>query len=285
MENVIAERVKHAALTKAQLKIADYFARYPEKVGISSSMEVAKEIGVSDASITRFARAIGYDGFTDLKNDIYNSLAMQATGGIGTLSLTERFSVNRAGFGTLHVKTDYIKNTQYMLERAFQQNSDEAFECIISALMNANHRYIVGFRGCRGVADRFAYLLRVIADHVLSISDEGPGGISMIQDIGQDDCVVIFSVSRYYKQDDRIVRIAKARGAKVCVITDGIVSPLTKNADVVLLAETKSMSYFQSTTSVNIIAEYVLMQLAERCQENYNNRAAERDEMTEELRL
>lgn len=285
MENVIAERVKHAALTKAQMKIADYFARYPEKVGISSSMEVAKEIGVSDASITRFARAIGYDGFTDLKNDIYNSLAMQATGGIGTLSLTERFSVNRASFGTLHIKADYIKNTQYMLERAFQQNSDEAFECIISALMNANHRYIVGFRGCRGVADRFAYLLRVIADHVLSISDEGPGGISMIQDIGQDDCVVIFSVSRYYKQDDRIAKIAKARGAKVCVITDGIVSPLTKNADVLLLAETKSMSYFQSTTSLNIIAEYILMQLAEKCQESYNNRAEERDEMTEELRL
>ena len=28
---------------------------------------------VSNASIIRFARAIGYLGFTDLKNDIYNS--------------------------------------------------------------------------------------------------------------------------------------------------------------------------------------------------------------------
>ena len=39
-----------------------------------NGMDVAKEIGVSDASIIRFARAIGYLGFTDLKNDIYNSL-------------------------------------------------------------------------------------------------------------------------------------------------------------------------------------------------------------------
>ena len=30
-------------------------------------MDIAKEIGVSDASIIRFARAIGYEGFTDLK--------------------------------------------------------------------------------------------------------------------------------------------------------------------------------------------------------------------------
>lgn len=30
-------------------------------------MDVAREIGVSDASIIRFSRAIGYKGFTDLK--------------------------------------------------------------------------------------------------------------------------------------------------------------------------------------------------------------------------
>ena len=75
MENIIANRVRQVPLTKTQQKIADYFIRNPERVGMCSSMEVAKEIGVSDASIIRFARTIGYEGFTDLKNDIYNSLA------------------------------------------------------------------------------------------------------------------------------------------------------------------------------------------------------------------
>lgn len=81
MGSIIAERVKGATLTKAQRKIAKYFIHNPERVGMSSSMEVARAIGVSDASITRFARAIGYEGFTDLKADIYNSLVNQATAG------------------------------------------------------------------------------------------------------------------------------------------------------------------------------------------------------------
>lgn len=51
-----------------------------------SSMDVAKEIGVSDASIIRFARAIGYLGFTDLKNDIYNSLIGKPVHLCGTCS-------------------------------------------------------------------------------------------------------------------------------------------------------------------------------------------------------
>ncbi|MBO5493775.1 MAG: hypothetical protein J5974_10655, partial [Pyramidobacter sp.] len=64
MENVIAERVKNARLTHVQMKIAEYIIANPEAAGRSSSMEVARAAGVSDVSVTRFARAIGYPGFT-----------------------------------------------------------------------------------------------------------------------------------------------------------------------------------------------------------------------------
>ena len=43
MENIIANRVRQVPLTKTQQKIADYFIRNPERVGMCSSMEVAKE--------------------------------------------------------------------------------------------------------------------------------------------------------------------------------------------------------------------------------------------------
>ncbi|WP_298029521.1 MurR/RpiR family transcriptional regulator [uncultured Dysosmobacter sp.] len=285
MENVIAERVKHAALTKAQLKIADYFARYPEKVGISSSMEVAKEIGVSDASITRFARAIGYDGFTDLKNDIYNSLAMQATGGIGTLSLTERFDANRAQFASSSSKADYLRLLRFNLERTFQQNSDERFDHAVSMLLEAKHRYVVGFRGCLGVASQCAWLMRFLLEHVISISDEGPGGIGTLQDIGPEDCMLLFSLSRYYKSDLRLIRLARKRGAKICLITNSVLSPIADLADVMLLAETKHMSFFNSTAALNLISEYLITKLSQIRSDEYHEKASERDKWTEDLRL
>ena len=43
MENIIAKRARQVTLTKTQQKIADYFIRNPERVGMSSSMEVARE--------------------------------------------------------------------------------------------------------------------------------------------------------------------------------------------------------------------------------------------------
>lgn len=285
MDNVIAERVKTASLTKAQYKIADYFIRNPERVGMCSSMEVAKEIGVSDASITRFARAIGYDGFTDLKNDIYNNMAMKATGGINSLSLAERFTINRAKYSEGSSRGEYMKVLQYNLERTFQQNEEETFEKTVDMLIQAKHRYVIGFRGCLGVSTQFAWLLRFLLDHVVTISEEGPGGIGSLQDIGAEDCVVFFSLSRYYKSDVKLAELAHRRGAKICLVTNSVLSPLASMADILLLVEVEHASFFNSAASLNMLAEYLITRVAEQRVDHYHDRAGERDDITKELRL
>lgn len=285
MENVMMDRVRNAKLTKAQQRIADYFLQNPERVGMSSSMEVARTIGVSDASIIRFARAIGYEGFADLKADIYNSLAMRATGGVASLSLAERYDRNRTRYGSAPSKADYAKLLQYNIERTLQQNEDETFDRAVSMLLGAKHRYIAGFRGCLGTAAQCAWLLRFLLDHVMDISDEGPGGIGALQDIGREDCALIFSVSRYYKSDLRLAKLVKQRGAPLCVISDSVLSPLADLADVLLLVETKSAGFFHSSVAINMVYEYLLTKIAEKTTVPYQERANERDAMTEELRL
>ena len=284
MENVIADRVKNARLTKSQRKIAEYFIQNPERVGMSSSMEMAKAIGVSDASITRFARAIGYEGFTDLKNDIYSSLASQAAGGANSLSLAERFEANRTQFGG-ESPVEYMKVIQYDLERTFRQNGDQQFQQAVELLRGADRRYVIGFRGCLGVAGQCAWLLRFLLDHVVHICDEGPGGIGSLQDIQGGDCVLLFSLSRFYKSDLRLARLAKDRGASVVLVTNSVLSPLAELADVLLLAETKNVSFFNSAMAVNLISEYLVTRLAQLLPEDYHRRAKERDKLTAELRL
>lgn len=284
MKNIIADRVKNATLTKSQQKIADYCIRSPERVGMSSSMEVAKAIGVSDASITRFARAIGYDGFSELKNDIYSNLANQATGGVNTLSLAERFDVNQAKYGG-GSRAEYMNVLQYNLERTFQQNSEEQFDKAVELLLNAKHRYSIGFRGCLGIASQFAWLLRFLLDHVVSVNDEGSSAIGTLQDVTDEDCVVLFSVSRYYKGDVALAQLTKKRCAKLCIVTDSLLSPFRELADVLLVAETGSSSFFHSTMALNLISEYLLTRISLRCSDSYQQKVTERDELTGELRL
>lgn len=285
MNNIIAERIKNVSLTKTQIKIADYFIRNPEKVGICSSMEVAQEIGVSDVSITRFARAIGYSGFTDLKNDIYNSLASRATGGVNSLSMSDRFDFNRARFHGRASGADFIKVSQYNIDKTFQQNNADQFENVASMLIDAKHRYIIGFRGCKGVVTQCVWLLRFIIDHVIPIADEASGGVGALQDIEKDDCALFFSVSRYYKSDIRLAELVKKRGGKFCLVTDSMLSPLVSLADEVILVETRHMSFFNTMLPLHMVVEYLITIIAQKEEDGYKEKADERDRLTEELRI
>ena len=125
MGNIIAERVKNAKLTKAQRKIADYFIQNQERIGTMSSLDVAQEIGVSDASIIRFSRAIGYKGYADLKANIYNMLVESAGGG---LSLTERLSQNAEKYFEAHDAAQFQRLMQQNMEAVFRNNRLEDFE-------------------------------------------------------------------------------------------------------------------------------------------------------------
>ncbi len=285
MENVIAERIKKAKLTKAQVKIAEYIIANPELAGRSSSLEVARAAGVSDVSVTRFARAIGYLGFAELKNDIYDHMVERATQGVSRLSLDERLEANRAKFGSDVSREEFLKIQTYNLERTIMQNSDEAYQRFAQTVLDANTCFVAGFRGCFGVAQHFAWILNVLIDDARLIEDVGVGGVDLIQKAGVGDCLVFFAASRYYKSDLRLVRVAKAHGAKLCLLTDSVLSPLVRRADVTLTAEARQMSFFNSATSMNAVAEYLLTLFTPRCLDRYHAHVRERDEYAKDLLL
>lgn len=90
MTNILAERTKCQSDKDAE-KNCRLLYQQSRRIGSLSSIEAAQEIGVSDASIIRFSRAIGFDGFADLKDNIYDMLVQNAVSG---LSLSERVKKN-----------------------------------------------------------------------------------------------------------------------------------------------------------------------------------------------
>lgn len=94
----LIDRLKHTKFTRTQSKIADYFLNNQEKLAGLSSQEAAREIGVSEASLIRFCRIIGYEGFKDMKSQVYSMLVENAFTG---LSISERMTQSREKFPML----------------------------------------------------------------------------------------------------------------------------------------------------------------------------------------
>ena len=64
----LIEKLEGEHTKKAERKIADYFLKNFEKTLHSTLLELAEEIGVSDASIVRFCKSIGYVAFRSIRS-------------------------------------------------------------------------------------------------------------------------------------------------------------------------------------------------------------------------
>lgn len=284
--NILSERLKEAKLTPQQRKIADYFFKNQERIGNMSSMDVAKEIGVSDASIIRFARAIGYLGFADLKNDIYNSLIGEASASVRNLQLSERFDVLAGKYQEEDVPDAFVEMMNYNISRTFRQNPLESYEKLADMILASERKYVAGLRGCMGVSSHFTRLLEFSINGVIHLpSNSETEVLGALQDINEKDIFILFSFARYYKIDMLLINMAKAHKAKICVITDSLMAPMVQYADIALLVETSHMSFFNSAIGADMIAEYIVTLVCRKNQEEYKVRARERDVMTEGFRL
>lgn len=278
MENVIAERAKSASLTKSQRKIAEFFIRNPERIVTMSSQDAARETGVSDASIIRFSRAIGYEGYADLKSDIYRSLLRSA----GTeQTLSERMSQNRDKYGS--GPEPFLELMQANAYAAFRNNSAEDFDRIADLLIESENRYVLGPRGCKGIAAQFGRTLSFMLPHVYTLSGGAGQVIETLRDLSASDTVILFVFSRFYKADLHYAKLIRERGAKLILITDDVTGPLSAYADIVLIAATANTSFYHSTFGTVLIGEYILNLVSSKV--DCRARIDEYDRITKDQRL
>lgn len=280
MMNILAERIKKATLTKTQRRIAEFFLQNQDRIGSMSSQEVADGIGVSDVSIIRFARALGFDGYADLKDQVYRMLVENAYAG---QSLSDRLAQNRERYGGENTMEQFQNLMLRNVESVFRNNSTQDFERVAELLVKAKQRFIVGLRGCKGAAVSFGRLLTFMLPGVRRFIDGECTSINALQDIGPEDVLVMFAFSRFYKIDVSYMKQAQNRGAHICLLTNDITSPLCQYAEVVLTMTSMNVSFFHSMMGLDFAAEYLLTLVSERV--DFQSRMDERDEITREQRL
>lgn len=253
MENIFFEKLKNKHLTKGQRKIAEYFIENEYLISQKSLLEIAKEIGTSDASVIRFTRILGYDGYADLKNDLNDRMVEQMNG----MSLGDRFGVNKPIYSNVDSLNAFLEVMKSNIDKSLNQNKMESYDEVINLLLKSKRKCIIGFRGCKGVALQFARNLRFVLDDVKEIIEDSPDVACFLQSLKKDDFILFFSFVRYYKMDVAISEYAKKNGIKICVITDSIISPVVKNADIVLKVNTENISFINSTTSAICMSEFL----------------------------
>lgn len=131
------------ALRKSEVKVAQHVLADPAAVMHSSMSDLAAVVGVSEPTIVRFCRAVGCQGFQDLKLKLAQSLAAGAS--FGQFSISENDAV-----------TDYalkiFDTTLHTLIEVRERLNVEALEAAIAVMAKAQRVEFYGFGASGAVA-------------------------------------------------------------------------------------------------------------------------------------
>lgn len=284
MESILFEYFKNANLTKMQRKIAQFMVDNEYNLPHMSLMDVSRAVGVSDASVLRLVRMIGFEGYNDFKHELYEKLIERAGAPANNKhKLKERFETSSVeGFPTLGIAQESAMN---IVSGSLQLNLPAVYEETITAIKNSRRLIIYGRRGTRNPAHQFSNNLRYLFDRVIFV-DHYEDVYPALAGADEQDLFIFFCLSRFYETDLHICRAVSAKNIPICMITDQIPSVVSDYASILLRTKSASLSYFHSALGVIAIYEYIIARLSNDFQTGtLQSRLDFIDEYTEDERL
>ena len=70
-------KIQTMSLTRTDASMAEYILEHIDTIGLQTSTALAEAIGVSDTSIIRFIRKLGFKGYADFRNEMAGRMAKQ----------------------------------------------------------------------------------------------------------------------------------------------------------------------------------------------------------------
>lgn len=262
--NPIEEKIKKTSLTKTEKKIADYFLENMNNIGLETATDLASIIGVSDTSIIRFIRMLGFAGYSEFQKKMKGEIAQQINESSSPL---QRLRQTQGKGKKKNIVEDMLAATMDNLSRTFAKLDVSAIDEVASVLVRSTHKYVVGFRGTSSVASFLVSKLCYFLPGVQEIVHADGTAIERIVDITEKDCMVIFTFPRYTELACVLAEIAKKKKTKIIVVTDKVTSPVSAYADIVMTASVQSLGFSNSYVAPMWIADLFILAVSEKMSE------------------
>lgn len=280
-------RIAYDNLSEGQKKVAEFALTRPAEAVYLPAARIAELVGVSHSTVVRMAQTLGFEGFPDFQAALLER-------SLGQVSSVDRFQVSSRQFTAerdgareedaasvlRHVMLDDAAHIQSVA----QQISAADFERAVEMLDSARRVYVAGLRASASLAFNFGLALRHIRPDCF-ILQQGPGDLpDQLLEISEDDLLVTMSYGRYMRDTLRCMDYARKVGAPVLTITDSILSPAAKRADVALVVPANLWFYVMSAAAHSFMSA-LLVAVALRRKDDARRRVERLDEILQEFHL
>ncbi len=226
------------SLKTALQKVANVILEQPEMAVYASVNEVAAAAGVSEATVMRFCRILGFKGFQDFKIALAREM----------VAPLERVQEEVEEDTAAAVVRKVFQNNIAALQDTLEVLDPEAMAVAVQAMLQARRIAIIGVAGSQPMvqygANRFFRLgldVHCYTDALLMMM-----AATLLT---QDDVLLTISQSGATREILEAVKVARQSGAKVIAITNNSLSPLARSSDAVLITAARETRLTSETVA------------------------------------
>lgn len=205
-------RVRDAlsGLPPTERRLGEFLLDFPGNLSGYSASELAGLTGVSNASVTRFVRRLGYESYDEARRH-----AREAGSSGAPLYL------GQPGEGTESKVAGHIRQAHDNLANTFNHIPAELIDTVAQAMVSARRLVFLGQRQNRNFAAYLRWqLLQVLDNQPVVIPGPGETLAEYGAQLGSEDLLVVFALRRSVPAVARFVAQAHRAGVPVLCITD-----------------------------------------------------------------
>lgn len=211
--------------SSAEKKIIQYIIDNPLAISGLSIEQLSDKTETSYATVSRFCKKMGFDGFKDMKMNLMEELQQDYS------SYSNEYIEHNKTF--MQIKQE-INDLYMKILRDCQSNiTAETFDKAAMAIVEAPEIYVVG-QGTSSVSAKYAYLKLLQLGLTCANDDDVTIMKTKVTHLKQQSVLIAVSSSGRTKPVIDVSSLAQQSGAVVISITDFSTSPLSNIADIKL---------------------------------------------------
>ena len=259
LRNRLADAAKGGS--RSERALATFMAHTFADLPFETAASLAEKVGVSEATVGRFCRSIGYANFRDLKDHLKDDI------GDHPWLISDRLAEMRADATR---RPDAIAQGLELeiagLVQVYELARSTDWARVVNRLAHTPRVFVAGFQTERGLAQYFTVQLQYVRDHVQML-DLSAGNFAELLASDKDACLVIFEARRYSRLAKVLAEQARVAGIAVTLVTDQFCTWGADCADEVFAVPTQINQFWDSTAPMaslgNLLINDVFLELGQ----------------------
>jgi DNA-binding MurR/RpiR family transcriptional regulator len=244
---LVSERYNE--LTKSEKRIANYIRKNPEECAFLSAGELANHLRLSEATMVRFARSLGFPSYPALRANLQTAFRHRVTHS-----------------ARLRSRLDDLRETGDIFDRLISSEIDYLTQALHQAedlLRNHNRIFVFGLGPSITLVDMMELRLTRFGHQVIPLTNSGREFLEPLLLMNDQDLLVVFCFFDVTPALQMVLNVAEEANCPVIMITDTLGPIVGSKANVVLSAKRGPVSGFHSIVVPMTIVNAMLLALAQ----------------------